>query len=794
MYQRILKKDLKRKKTMNVILLLFIILATTFISSSVNNIVTVTNALDYYFDKAGVADYDYFAATKNKPGEGHISESLDAIPAVESYGVEDVLYITSSDFFFEGKNEILRNTAVLMSIADAELNYFDKSNHMIDAVEEGTVWVSAKFRAQLAQNDIAIGDTIEIRLDDVSLSLRIAGIFKDAALGSDLMGMNRFIVSETDFRNLSVNETISSLYGGSLCYIRTGDSEAVEKVLGKTTTTLFLGDINLLKKTYVMNMIIAGMLLVLSVGLILVAFAVLRFVILFTLTEEYREIGVMKAIGIRNTKIRSLYLIKYLMLASIGAVIGFFTGIPLGNLLIESVSESMVLGNDNPILINMICSVGIVAVILLFCFGCTGKIKHFSPIDAIRNGTTGERFRKKSILRLQNTSIRPSFFLAANDVFSSPRRFATVILTYALCLSLLLILVNAVNTLKSGDLVYAFGIAETDAYYENATDIASFFSADGKQSVENELERIEKVLTENGMPAKCTLEAVFNLNLISGESSCNIQAYQGIGTTADMYRYFEGTPPQNAGEIAITPLTAEKLGVTIGDTVTIQYTSGDRNYIITSFFQTMNSLGEAVRLHENAETDFSQFTGFVAFQIDFEDQPDEKEIRDRIDRMKEIFHTEKIWTAGEYAERLTGVAGILDHVKLLVLFLVMLVIMLITVLTERSFVTRERGEIAILKAVGFKNGAVISWHTCRFGIVGLIAAAIALIFTKPLTALSIGPVFQIMGANYGVTYRIVPLEVYVSFPLILLAVTVLSAFFTALCTRTITASEASSIE
>ena len=50
MYRNILKKDLKRKKTMNVILVLFIILSTMFISSSVNNMLTVTGALDDYFD------------------------------------------------------------------------------------------------------------------------------------------------------------------------------------------------------------------------------------------------------------------------------------------------------------------------------------------------------------------------------------------------------------------------------------------------------------------------------------------------------------------------------------------------------------------------------------------------------------------------------------------------------------------------------------------------------------------------------------------------------------------------
>ena len=61
-----------------------------------------------------------------------------------------------------------------------------------------------------------------------------------------------------------------------------------------------------------MDMIVAFVVLVLSVCLMIVSFAVLKFTITFTVTEEYREIGVMKAIGITDFKIRSLYLVKYL--------------------------------------------------------------------------------------------------------------------------------------------------------------------------------------------------------------------------------------------------------------------------------------------------------------------------------------------------------------------------------------------------------------------------------------------------------------------------------------------------
>ena len=68
MYLSILKKDLKRKRTMNVILLVFIMLAAMFVSSSVNNIISVTSALDNYFEMADAPDY--FIATKI--GRAHV--------------------------------------------------------------------------------------------------------------------------------------------------------------------------------------------------------------------------------------------------------------------------------------------------------------------------------------------------------------------------------------------------------------------------------------------------------------------------------------------------------------------------------------------------------------------------------------------------------------------------------------------------------------------------------------------------------------------------------------------------
>ena len=156
----------------------------------------------------------------------------------------------------------------------------------------------------------------------------------------------------------------------------------------------------LVKFFYIFDMIVVGILLVVSILLIIIAFVVLRFTISFTLSEEFREIGVMKAIGIGNFRIRGLYLVKYMGLSIIGAAIGLALSFPFGKMLMNVSAQTIIIGNQSPILINVLCAVLVIAVILLFCYGCTGRVKKLTPIDAIRSGQTGERFRKKSLMSL----------------------------------------------------------------------------------------------------------------------------------------------------------------------------------------------------------------------------------------------------------------------------------------------------------------------------------------------------------------------------------------------------------
>jgi len=787
MYLRILKKDLKRKKTTNIILLVFIILASMFVASSVSNIITITTALDSFYEKAGGPDY--FVATRGKEISEFLTKTFDEMPEIKSYKVENIIYAEGDAFYSNGGKPNFKNTSIIMSADDAAVNYFDDDNNIITGVEEGTVILSGK---TIKNGTLKIGDTLDITVEGVTVSLTIAGDCKDVILGSDMMGMTRFILNEKDYEKLCKGD---NLFGGSLWYINSDDISAVETVLNKETGIIFNGSESVIKMTYVMDMVIAGVLLVVSICLILVAFVVLHFTITFTLSEEFREIGVIKAIGIGNTMIKKLYMIKYFMIAAVGAVIGFFASIPFGKMLLKSVSESIVFENKNTVFINFLCCMFVVVVTLLFCYGCLGRIKKFTPNDALQNGTTGERFRKKSVLRLENTSAKPALFMAFNDILSSPRRYASIVVIYTLCMLLVLILVNTVNTLKSDDLIKIFGMYKSDVYFiESDSELISFLCPDGREMIEKKLQDIEAVLEENGMPADCTLEVMYKYNIIYKDKSFKSVTLQGIGTTTDMYEYYEGTPPQNVNEIAVTPHTAGKLGAGIGDTVTIDNGQGKREYIITALYQSMNNLGEGVRLHQDVETNLGSAAGIFQYQVNFKDKPDKETVSKRIERIKKIFNTDEVNTAGEYVEKMVGVADLVDGVKILTLSVAIIIIALVTVLMERSFITREQSEIAVIKAIGFKTGFVVSWHTIRFIIIGVVSALIAAAVSTPVTSLSVTPIFKMMGASFGISYKISPLEVFVIYPVIVLSATVLCSMLTSLYTRVITASQASSIE
>ncbi len=792
MYLSILKKDLKQKKAMNVILLLFIILATMFVSSSVNNIINVTTALDNYFVMANVPDY--FVMTIDKMLDTDVDEILESTTSIENYSTEKVLFMSPSNFIFEDESmTIVDGTNVLQSDKELAMNYFLSDESILEEVRNGEVYLTSG-RAETI--GLEVGDKIVIEIENIRREFVYAGTVRDAALGSDMNSMCRFIISEDDFEYYTQNESIRNYYGGNFYYIHTDDLSKTKSELSKVSEWFALtADRNLFEFTYVFNMMVTGLILVMSVILILIAFVVLRFTITFTLSQEFREIGVMKAIGISNWRIRMLYLIKYTAIAVIGSVIGVAFSFPFGEMLMSVSSKSIIISGQTSMLVNVLCAPFVVGIVLLFCYGCTGKVKKMTPVDAVRSGQTGERFKKKSIMSLRKSRLSSTTFLVVNDIVSNPKRYGIITLTFFLCLTLMLMLSATVSTMKSGTLIHAFGYAGFDVSLSLADEIMGYMTDGGREKLKDDLEQLEENLAKNGIHAMCSQEMIFSLPVSCGENKISIPIYQGTGTTMDRYEYIEGTVPVSSDEIAITRISADKLNVNIGDTVTIRTIDGNREYIITAFYQSMNNQGDGIRLHDEESINYVQAQGCSAIHILFTDNPDDDVIRYRMDKIRELYpESDEVETCEKVVADMIGVTDTLNAVKLLVTILTVVLTVLVTVLMERSFIVKERGEIALMKAIGTRNSIIYTYHTLRMLFVGAIAVIIGEICVMPLTHLCIDPIFRMMGMSLAVDYVINPLEMYVVFPFVILITTTLSAFLTSLYTRKINSSDTTNIE
>jgi len=795
MYLNILKKDLKRKRAMNIILLVFIILASMFVSSGVSNILTVTTALDRYFEMADVPDY--FALYQNKASDKDVYKVLENAPAIDEFRIEEGITITQSNITRKGEPLDASNTSQTLTLQSDRvmgINYFLDDGSILKSVPKGKIYTAAFTEKNMG---LKVGDRIIVEVEGVSREFTFAGGFKDAVLGSELTGVKRFIINGEDFDEYMSNETIKTMYNGKTLYIHTADIDRTKSQIADISDGFtFEGSMDILNQAYIFDMIITGLILIMSLILIIISFVILRFTIAFTLSEEFREIGVMKAIGIRSIKIRGLYLIKYSAISVVGAGIGLILSYPFGKMLMELSTGSIIIDSSSNAFVNIGCAVLVAAVILLFCLGCTGRVSKMSPIDAVRNGQTGERFRKKSIMSLGKSRLGTTAFLAANDIVSSPKRYAVIILTFFLCTSLLIILSNATASLKSGKLLKYFGMADCHVVTNVGDEAMKFMTEDGHEKVKKYLEDMEQTLAENGMPAKCMTEYFMYPMIKHGEYESKTALLQGTGTTTDMYEYSEGTPPQNSGEIAITTILAKKLKAAVGDTVTVSYPTGERSeYIITALYQAMVNQGTSVRVHNDCDINYLSAVGSPGTQIKFTDAPDDKEVLRRIEKIKELYPKfSSVKTAGETVKDTTGVGDAIDAVKKMSAVLTVILAALITVLMERSFIAKEQAEIALTKAIGMRNAKIYGQHTLRFFISAAAAVLIAEFLGMPLTKLCFDPIFGSMGLEMGVEYVQNPVEIYAVFPVIVLAATAASAFFTSLYTNKIKSSDTANIE
>ena len=103
-----------------------------------------------------------------------------------------------------------------------------------------------------------------------------------------------------------------------------------------------------------------------------------------------------------------MYISKYLALSVIGAILGFIFSIPFGNMLMKSVSDNMLLGNNLGLMPNLTGVVSVVILTIAFAYSCTGKIEKTTRLmqsEAVRRVNDIRKRQSTALGRVMPTAI-----------------------------------------------------------------------------------------------------------------------------------------------------------------------------------------------------------------------------------------------------------------------------------------------------------------------------------------------------------------------------------------------------
>ncbi len=793
MFFHILKRDLKRKKTMNVILLLFIILATMFLASSVGALLKISGAVDEFMEMSVVPDYFVLALADSKDDE--IADFLEDNELVSSYDVtyaynllEEDIEVLSCAQNPENSAYDRTDTLMLQAFPEQMFKVFSEDGEEI-TLQSGEIAIPGM---EAKNNNLQVGDMLAIKVGQVKQEFKVAYIVKDCTFGTTYMGMKRLFISAEDFAKYEGQEGVPylNIYGANSDDITRFKKELsdrnfsiISSIDGKSTVA----------RCYLFDKLTSGIFIVVSVCLILIAFMVLRFTIVFTLQEDYREIGIMKAIGVREKGIRLLYLVKYFVISVVGAAIGLCFSFPFGSMLLKNAMVNIVMNTtDGSFLLHLFCAVLVVAVVLFFCYTSAGKLKKFSAIEAIRNGSNGERYQANHHLHLwKKKKMRPVLFLAVNDIFSSLKRFGILIVTFCLGTMLILLPLSAVHTLQDDDIIYQFGMCPSDAYVDKG-DIELYVVENGKELLLADLEIMRQTLKEHGLSAHIGVDVgcVAAAYTKESEDSYSGFIYQEAGDWERSYVVLEGREPELENEIMVTDITMRDMGVSIGDTIYFKFSDGEREFVITGSFQTMMNMGEGFRVSRSFDMSGEILAGVFSIQVEADDMESDEVCQ----KLKEIFPDYEVCNTRGFLEKMLGeTLAQLDVIMDLIVALVLVINSLVTILMMKTMIHKERGDIALLKCMGFSRRSLKLWQTVRIGIVLVLAILIGTILSNLLAPYIMGPIFEMMGGSQ-IALKMNPLEAYVVYPLLLLTVTCLSAYLCASDIKKVDLKEVNSME
>lgn len=756
MYGKLIINDIRKGKLIAVTILAFIMAAAALTSAAAMLGVYLFGAAGHLMEETKAID---FMQMHSGGVDGQrLQNFADTQGNVEAYQLAKFLNVDASEIVIEGRSLEGSVQDNGFSVQNETFDFLLDLNGKVIHPAGGEVYVPLCY---WKNGTAKSGDTLTVH----GVSLTVAGFLRDSQMNADLAGSKRFLVNENDFASLEGYGSMEYLIEFRLkdrSAFPAFQSDYYGQGLPSNGPPAISRPLLLMVNSVSDGLMIAVLVLI-SILVIIVAFLCIRFTLLAKMEEDYREIGVLKAVGMRVSHIAGLYTVKYIAIAGIACTLGYLLSFPLSKPLMANIRLYMGESGRSAIapFIGFLGALMILLVVMLYVKNAIWRFDRISAAEAVRFGAPQEVPKTAKGFRLsQNTICSPNVFLGMKDVLSRKKLYATMFAVLVVTFFLLLVPQNIYNTISARSFMTYMGVGESD--------ISVYLLQTQTEDVGQSAADIIGVLGADKSVARYTVltDLVCNMPLEDGRVT-RMRVELG-DHTAFPVMYAQGGPPITDTEIALSSLNAEELGKTVGDELTLIADGGERHMTVCGIYSDITNAGKTAKAaFEVKDTDFMR----VVIPIELKDRMAASQTAERY-RLK--FPFARTAVSDEYVRQtFGGTLAAIQKASFASIAAAVLLTILITLLFMKMIVTKDRYSIAILKSLGFTDKEICRQYVVRAIIVAALGVIVGGILANTLGEL----IGMALISSFGATtfhFVVNPFYAYLFAPL-LIAVCVYSA-------------------
>lgn len=756
MFRRIIRNDILKSRTVSFITLVFIAAAAALVSLAALLTVHLTGAIDGLMIQSKTPHFLQMNA--GKPDLSRLESFAMKNESVEEFQVLEFLNVEGSEIVIGAKN-------LAGSVQD---NGFSTQSNSFDYLLSLDGTVIHPFDGELYL-PIAYGRDGTAHLGDKAViqgkQFTVKGFLRDSQMNSLLASSKRFLISEHDYNELK--------NFGSMEYLIEFRLKNLEDLGAFETAYINAGlEANGPTVTYplfkMMNAVSDGLMiaviLLVSAFVVLIAFLCIRFTLLEKMEEDAREIGVMKAIGLRTLDIKKLYLGKYTALGGAGCLIGGGISLGLSKIALKNIRQTIGDGGNKTFAIS--CSIiGILLIYLLILVYVNHVLRRFHKISAaqaIRFGGIEETGKRTNRLTLsKNMFLNTNVFLGIKEVFQRKRLYATMLSVVVVSAFIILVPQNLHHTISSPEFGTYMGIGQNDLIIRMQN------TSNNDQMVKEAVEMLQNdknvsqyaVLTTKRFTARTTKDKEEPIKIELGDHS------------VFPVLYVTGKEPKNQGEIALSVLNAKELKKQIGDIVILTDHGMETQLVVCGIYSDITNGGKTAKA--SFEDDSRQaLWNTICVKLSQDVSVDKK-----VGEYGKSLGFAKISGINGYITqtfgptiRSVGKAAIVGMVAALFMTL------LITLLMIKMLLAKERYSIAVMKSVGYTSKDITVQYLSRFLLILTTGVILGTVLANTLGEILAGALIASFGAA-SFQFVIDPISAYVVTPLLLGGTVLLAALF-----------------